>query len=164
MLVYTPKGNIPVVGNYLHQCGLLLDHPTPPYEMRYLVSQNQHYYNPHNPPPGGHRANSRLYPQVNNGSRWSTPQVSGKSVEVQRSQVDELFKSLKSGDELAETEPSACHFQISLDSGAYFMNRSRRCDQVVPASKEGPHFLVGARTRETGNRRQILVLVAAAHQ
>ncbi|KAJ7900166.1 SNF2 family N-terminal domain-containing protein [Mycena olivaceomarginata] len=106
MLVYTPKGNIPVVGNYLHQCGLLLDHPTPPYEMRYLVSQNQHYYNPHNPPPGGHRANSRLYPQVNNSSRWSTPQVSGKSVEVQRSQVDELFKSLKSGDELAETEPS----------------------------------------------------------
>jgi hypothetical protein len=33
--------------------------------------------------------------------------VSGKSVEVQRSQVDELFKSLKSGDELTETEPSA---------------------------------------------------------
>lgn len=31
----------------------------------------------------------------------------GKSVEVQRSQVDELFKSLKDGDELEETEPSA---------------------------------------------------------
>lgn len=105
MLVYTPKGNIPVVGNYLHQCGLLLDHPTPPYEMRSLVNQNQHYYNPHNPPPGGHRA-QRLYPQINNTNRWTTPQVSGKSVEVQRSQVDELFKSLKSGDELAETEPS----------------------------------------------------------
>lgn len=39
--------------------------------------------------------------------RWNTPIVSGKSVEVQRSQVDELFKSLKSGEELAETEPSA---------------------------------------------------------
>ncbi|KAJ7783601.1 SNF2 family N-terminal domain-containing protein [Mycena maculata] len=106
MLVYTPKGNIPVVGNYLHQCGLLLDHPSPPYEMYRLVNQNQHYYNPHNPPPGGHRAQNRLYPQVNNANRWSTPQVSGKSVEVQRSQVDELFKSLKSGDELMETEPS----------------------------------------------------------
>ncbi|KAJ7092552.1 SNF2 family N-terminal domain-containing protein [Mycena epipterygia] len=105
MLVYTPKGNIPVVGNYLHQCGLLLDHPSPPYEMFRLA--NQHYYNPHNPPPGGHRAQNRLYPQVNNSNRWSTPQVSGKSVEVQRSQVDELFKSLKSGDELAETEPSS---------------------------------------------------------
>ncbi|KAF8213230.1 SNF2 family N-terminal domain-containing protein [Mycena galopus ATCC 62051] len=106
MLVYTPKGNIPVVGNYLQQCGLLLDHPTPPYEMRYLLNQNQHYYNPHNPPPGGHRASNRLYPQANNSSRWVTPQVAGKSVEVQRSQVDELFKSLKGGDELTETEPS----------------------------------------------------------
>lgn len=36
-------------------------------------------------------------------SRWNT--VSGKSVEVQRSQVDELFKSMMDGDELAETEP-----------------------------------------------------------
>lgn len=34
--------------------------------------------------------------------------MAGKSVEVQRSQVDELFKSLKDGDELAETEPCAC--------------------------------------------------------
>lgn len=32
--------------------------------------------------------------------------MTGKSVEVQRSQVDELFKSLKDGDELVETEPS----------------------------------------------------------
>ncbi|KAJ7225691.1 SNF2 family N-terminal domain-containing protein [Mycena pura] len=103
MLVYTPNGNISVVGHYLHQCGLLLDHPSPPYETYRL--QNQHYYNPHNPPPGGHRGQNRLYP-ANNGNRWSTPQMSGKSVEVQRSQVDELFKSLKSGDELTETEPS----------------------------------------------------------
>jgi SWI/SNF-related matrix-associated actin-dependent regulator of chromatin subfamily A3 len=42
------------------------------------------------------------------GSRWNTPAISGKSVEVQRSQVDDLFKSLRSGDELAETEPSTC--------------------------------------------------------
>jgi hypothetical protein len=102
MLVYTPKGNIPVVGNYLHQCGLFLDHPSAPYEMHRLT--NQHYFNPHNPPPGGHRPQNRIYPQ--NSNRWSTPAISGKSVEVQRSQVDELFKSLKDGDELLETEPS----------------------------------------------------------
>ncbi len=50
-------------------------------------------------------------------SRWSTPNSSGKSVEVQRSQVDELFKTLKDGDELAETEPSVSHltyFYISV--------------------------------------------------
>jgi SWI/SNF-related matrix-associated actin-dependent regulator of chromatin subfamily A3 len=111
MLVYTPKGNIPVVGNYLHQCGLFLDHPSPPYDVQRLA--NYHYYNPHNPPAGGHSrallAANRLayHPPGADIGRWNTPVVSGKSVEVQRSQVDELFKSLKSGDELAETEPSA---------------------------------------------------------
>lgn len=111
MLVYTPKGNIPVVGNYLHQCGLFLDHPSPPYDVQRLA--NYHYYNPHNPPSGGHSRSllvgNRLgyHPSgTDMVGRWNTPVVSGKSVEVQRSQVDELFKSLKSGDELAETEPS----------------------------------------------------------
>lgn len=111
MLVYTPKGNIPVVGNYLHQCGLLLDHPSPPYDVQRL--SNYHYFNPHNPPPGGHRssfgAGRVAYGPPGNVGRWNTPAVSGKSVEVQRSQVDELFKSLKSGEELAETEPCASH-------------------------------------------------------
>ncbi|KAI6118995.1 SNF2 family N-terminal domain-containing protein [Pisolithus croceorrhizus] len=74
-------------------------------------SANCHYYNPHNPPPGGFRqasASGRV-PYAGPGgssSRWGTPAVSGKTLEIQRSQVDELFKSLKSGDELAETEPA----------------------------------------------------------
>jgi len=46
-------------------------------------------------------------PGGSNMGRWATPTVAGKSVEVQRSQVDDLFKSLKSGDELIETEPRA---------------------------------------------------------
>ncbi|GLB35986.1 putative SNF2 family N-terminal domain containing protein [Lyophyllum shimeji] len=109
MLVYTPKGNIPVVGNYLRQCGLLLDHPTPPWDVQRLA--NYHYHNPHDPPPGGHNravlASNRLgYTSVSNNSRWTTQTITGKSVEVQRNQVDELFKSLKDGEELAETEPA----------------------------------------------------------
>ncbi|TFK36877.1 SNF2 family DNA-dependent ATPase [Crucibulum laeve] len=108
MLVYTPKGNIPVVGNYLQQCGLLLDHPSPPYDVHRLA--NYHYHNPHNPPAGGHNrailASNRLsYGPARDNSRWTAAGSGGKSVEVQRSQVDELFKSLKDGDELAETEP-----------------------------------------------------------
>ncbi|KAF8560208.1 hypothetical protein OG21DRAFT_1401688 [Imleria badia] len=109
MLVYTPKGNITVVGNYLHQCGLLLDHPSPPYDTQRLA--NYHYCNPHNPPPGGHR---QVLPPVRpgysgpggNSSRWTAPAVSGKTLEIQRSQVEEVFKSLRSGDELPETEPA----------------------------------------------------------
>ncbi|TFK56558.1 hypothetical protein OE88DRAFT_1649913 [Heliocybe sulcata] len=111
MLVSTPKGNIPVVGNYFNRNGLLLDHPTYPFGRESLG--NFPYHNPHNPPPGGFRnlfASQRLGfagPGGSNMGRWSAPAVSGKSVEVQRSQIDELFKSLKSGDELAETQPTA---------------------------------------------------------
>lgn len=41
-------------------------------------------------------------------SRWSAPIVPGKSVEVRRSQMDDLFKSLRSGDELTGIEPRQC--------------------------------------------------------
>ena len=111
ILVCTPKGNIPVVGNYLRQCGLLLDNPTPPWDYQCLSSYN--YHNPHNPPPGGFNRIAFSPPRMAGPSsyvhRWGAPSMSSKSVEVQRSQVDEVFKSLKDGDELAETEPSAYH-------------------------------------------------------
>ncbi|KIO08431.1 hypothetical protein M404DRAFT_997356 [Pisolithus tinctorius Marx 270] len=106
MLIYTPKGNITAVGNFLSQCGLYLDHPSDPSKLA-----NCHYYNPHNPPLGGFRqspVSGRVHYAGPGGSssRWGTPAVSGKTLEIQRSQVDELFKNLKSGDELAETEPA----------------------------------------------------------
>lgn len=107
MLVYTPKGNIAVVGNYLHQCGLFLDHPSPPYDIQRLA--NYHYCNPHSPPGGHHQTLPPVRPCYSgpggSSSRWTAPAVSGKTLEVQRSQVEELFKSLRSGDELIETEP-----------------------------------------------------------
>ncbi len=108
MLVHTPNGNIPIVAKYLQQYGLLLDHPSSSWEPD-RVSQML-YLNPHNPPPGGHASLLNISarpgypgPGVN---RWLTPQASGKSVEVQRNQVDEVFKILRSGEELEETETS----------------------------------------------------------
>ncbi|KAJ3989558.1 SNF2 family N-terminal domain-containing protein [Lentinula detonsa] len=108
MIVFTPKGNIHVVAPFMYQNHLFLDHPTPPYDIQKYGPL--YYLNPHNPPPGGHNqvlhATNRLYPS-NNASRWTTSQVSAKSVEVQRSQVDEVFKSIKGGDQLPETEPAS---------------------------------------------------------
>ncbi|KAG6821357.1 hypothetical protein H0H93_014154 [Arthromyces matolae] len=106
MLVYTPKGNIPVVGDYLRQVPLLLDHPTLPYDIQRL--SNFHYHNPHNPPPGGHNrpimAQNRLYgPPSGIVPRWTGPAISGRSVEVQRTQVEEIFKNFRE-DDLIETE------------------------------------------------------------
>lgn len=111
MLVFTPKGNIPVVSHYLHQNNMFLDHPSLPSDIQHASAG--FYYNPHNPPPGGHAAaqgrntlvNQRpgyTGPGGNSLSKWSAPAVAGRSIEVQRSQVDELFKSLKGGDEIEE--------------------------------------------------------------
>ncbi|KAF8499268.1 P-loop containing nucleoside triphosphate hydrolase protein [Russula emetica] len=104
ILVYTPKGNIAVVGNFLRQSGLLLEHPI-------LIPTHVLYHNPHNPPTGGHAralmacSSTDYSGPGGSSSRWSTPTAPGKTVEVQRAQVDELFKNLRGGDELEETEP-----------------------------------------------------------
>lgn len=103
LLVYTPLGNIPTIGNYLQSQQLLLDHPTPPYDTRF---QTSYYHNPHNPPPGGHKQAVPPPNRFNYASRWNTASVPGKSVEVQRTQVDQLFKTLKNGASLPETMPN----------------------------------------------------------
>jgi SWI/SNF-related matrix-associated actin-dependent regulator of chromatin subfamily A3 len=109
MLVFTPKGNVPVVGNFLKQIRLLLDHPLWPFD----YTRFKHYQNPHNPPPGGHVQASLAHRTVV-PNRWNTQIQTGKSVEIQRSQVDDLFRSLKDGDELEETEASAFHVCYSF--------------------------------------------------
>lgn len=152
MLVYTPKGNIPVVGNYLHQCGLHLEHPLPPYDAPRIA--NYHYYNPHNPAPGGHNSmlqiNRNHYPMTNQ-SRWTTPAVSGKSVEVQRSQVDELFKSLKSGDELEETEPCACQMFIRTFSTLTNFIAPDVATKLYPHQKKALTFLLEREREKPGS-------------
>ncbi|KZV93796.1 hypothetical protein EXIGLDRAFT_612562 [Exidia glandulosa HHB12029] len=101
MLVFTPKGNIHIVSGFLQQAGLLLDHPAADNSAR-LGSIL--YSNPHNPPPGGFR--NALARQSSATNRWSQAAPTGKSVEVQRSQVDELFKNIEGGEDLPETEPA----------------------------------------------------------
>ena len=61
LLVYTPKANIPVIANYLKQCTLLLDNPTHPFDMQ--RTNTYHYFNPHDPPPGGNSRNTLIMPQ-----------------------------------------------------------------------------------------------------
>lgn len=53
LIVYTLKGNITVISQYLQDHGLLLDHPT--LQSDRIRLQSEHYLNPHDPPPGGFR-------------------------------------------------------------------------------------------------------------
>jgi len=131
MLVYTPKGNVPVVGNYLKQCGLFLGEPSLSYGMQRLA--NYHYFNPHTPS-GGRDDIIMAFNQLTSErdqTRWTTPIITGKNVDIQRSQVDELFKSLKDEDGLIETEPCACTWScnVSFDTHvltAHFMKKATR--------------------------------------
>ncbi|KIJ45051.1 hypothetical protein M422DRAFT_29907 [Sphaerobolus stellatus SS14] len=113
LLLFTPKGNIPIVSSYLHNSALFLDHPIVPFDLAAARLKGVLYSNPHNPPPGGFaRAQQarggygNLVAGGHNGfgaNRWSGTAPNGKSVEIQRNQVDQVFHSLKSGDELEET-------------------------------------------------------------
>lgn len=112
LLLFTPKGNIHIVSQYLQNSRLMLDHPAPPFDLNTPLLVGVFYSNPHNPPPGGFGQSGAfarpLYGVPGRtawgGSRWSGVAPNAKNVEVQRSQVDEVFKNLKSGDELEETE------------------------------------------------------------
>lgn len=100
VLVFTPRGNVKVVASYLQTGSISLEHPTLPYnpaEHRDMPP----YENPHQA--AGTSSQDYRYPNAVQ-NRWTSQAVSGKSVEVQRSQVDEVFKSLRSGEELTETE------------------------------------------------------------
>ncbi len=110
ILVFTPKGNVPHVSATLMQAGLMLDHPTSVFDLTPILHRVK-YYNPHNPPPGGSRAaaNGRNNPlPLKPFSKCNTPQVPSKGVEVQRSQVEDVFQKLRSEDDLKETSPGTC--------------------------------------------------------
>ncbi|QRW06026.1 hypothetical protein RhiLY_05025 [Ceratobasidium sp. AG-Ba] len=83
ILLFTPRGNVPTISQHLSNAALLLEHPSIPY------NPAEHRDNPPSAAPG----------------RWShAGTATGTSVEVQRSQVEEVFKSLMSGDDLEQSE------------------------------------------------------------
>jgi len=97
-ILYTARGNIEDIGNYLRRHDLMLKHPTPPFDNDCRL-HTYPYYNPHNPAPRG-------YPRHIIQNRYHAPGPTiGKTQDIQRTQIDELFKSLTDGIELPETEP-----------------------------------------------------------
>ncbi|KZS95776.1 hypothetical protein SISNIDRAFT_494062 [Sistotremastrum niveocremeum HHB9708] len=108
-LVYTPRGNIPVVGRFLQKANLYLNDIDMPFQREILDRSGIPYQNPHNPPPGGfQRAPIATPPQQASAqyARYSAS-VQQKSVQVQRSHIDEVFQSLRSREDLPEATPPA---------------------------------------------------------
>ncbi|KAL0580823.1 hypothetical protein V5O48_001199 [Marasmius crinis-equi] len=128
MLVFTPKGNVPTVGNHLFSNRSLLDHPKHAEDIYFL--RDKPYHNPHNPPPGGYNNVQPVLPPP----RWNTPAVASKSVDVQRSQMDDMFETLDNT-KVAETEPPP-----------------EICTKLYPHQKKALTFLLEReREKETGD-------------
>ncbi|GJJ09857.1 hypothetical protein Clacol_004081 [Clathrus columnatus] len=133
-----PNGNITLVSQHLHSASLLLDHPEPPFDLTRL---NILYSNPHNPPPGGYGRSGAFARQCLN--KW-TVQTNSKTVEIQRNQVDEVFKSLKSGDELEETAAQFTDAEIQ----AWDINTT-----LYPHQKKALTFLLDRENEISGAAR-----------
>jgi SWI/SNF-related matrix-associated actin-dependent regulator of chromatin subfamily A3 len=149
ILVFTPKGNVPHVSATLMQAGLMLDHPTSVFDLTPILHRVK-YYNPHNPPPGGFRAtaNGRSNPlPLKPFSKCNSPQVPSKSVEIQRSQVEDVFQKLRSEDDLKETSPGtrlimcAVH-QTKCPLTSSFVKGSNICTNLYPHQKKAVTFLL----------------------
>ena len=67
----------------------------------------------------------------------------GKSVEVQRSQVDELFKSMKGGDELPETDPrTSIHAMALQKSKSFCILAPELATKLYPHQKKALTFML----------------------
>jgi SWI/SNF-related matrix-associated actin-dependent regulator of chromatin subfamily A3 len=134
ILVFTPKGNVPHVSATLMQAGLMLDHPTSIFDLTPILHRVK-YHNPHSPPPGGFRAitNGRNNPlPLKPFSKSSAPQVPPKSVEIQRSQVEDVFQKLRSEGDLKETSPGTCLLM--------YVVRQTKCTSDILSFSKGPNI------------------------
>ncbi|KAL7420061.1 hypothetical protein Q5752_005026 [Cryptotrichosporon argae] len=104
VLVFTLPSNITYIAGELMRNGLFLLDPVPPYDP---VRHNEHppYINAH----GGHESAMRKHNEWQARlSGWRPVAVAQdrvKQVEVQRAQVDEVFKNMENGAELEQSDP-----------------------------------------------------------
>ncbi len=103
ILIFTLPSNTEYIAHRCASFNTFLDHPLP-YYIQSNHAESPPYLNPHDPPREGFRESKRQRMDTLMAGQRSGMAV-GKTVEVQREQVDQLFKSLKGGDELDETDP-----------------------------------------------------------
>lgn len=101
LLLFTLPANIQYISNQLLEKGQFLDIPLPHFDPK-NHSEMPLYLNPHNPPEGGFRSRGRRADSLLN--RAAGGMTAQKAIEVQRQQVDEVFRSLKGHDDLQETD------------------------------------------------------------
>lgn len=98
VLVFTAKGNVSQIADALYKYGLVLERPGLMWQS-VLTSDSLIYHNPHE---GQAPLQSTSSPST---SRWASPAITSKSVEIQRGAADAVFQNLRGEEDLPETYP-----------------------------------------------------------
>ncbi|KAI5475860.1 DNA repair protein rad5 [Pseudohyphozyma bogoriensis] len=106
LLLFARPFDIPYISKVLDENAIYLEHPA---MYNPAMHNGYRYSNPHNPAPGGGVSDQRRRERMNGGLYSSYSRVSQpvKQADVQRQQVDDVFRDLKSGADLEEKEPAA---------------------------------------------------------
>lgn len=149
LLLFTLPANIDYLSKQLLQAGQFLDLPLPYYD------PNNHaempvYMNPHNPPEGGYRARGRRADTLLRGAARGA-MTAQKAIEVQRKQVDEVFRSLKGHDDLQESEVPGGRIKTSLfphqkKALTFLLQREAEPAALKAAAKQGGETTSGSAT------------------
>ncbi|KAN0060417.1 hypothetical protein ACQY0O_007747 [Thecaphora frezii] len=107
ILVFGRRPDVALVSDKLSTHGVQLDHPTTYRPEDYPTSPE--YSNPHNPPPGGYRSEPRAaISGLYRGSGMGVTMQTREATEQQKKeQVDAIYSSITSGEELETVEPTS---------------------------------------------------------
>ena len=145
ILVFARRPDLSLISDRLSQHGIQLEHP-PSYHPEDYPTQPQ-YTNPHNPPAGGMRNDPALsmYNGIHRGAGMGTSVQNREMTEKEkRAQVDAIYSSIRSGEELAAVEPveliSTSLLQHQKQALGFLLNREkdRRWTELLvdPAEKQ----------------------------
>lgn len=108
LLLFARPYDVPAVSLALEKSTIYLEHPTTYNPAHHHGYQ---YSNPHNPAAGvsgrgeSERRRMQMLSGIYGGSGLVGMNKAPKTVEVQRQQVEDVFKNLKSGADVVEQEP-----------------------------------------------------------
>lgn len=130
ILVFARRPDLALISERLSTYGIQLEHPRTYYPEDYPTEPQ--YTNPHNPPPGGMRndhmlaAYSGIYRGAGIGTSVQNREMSEKE---KKAQVDAIYSSIRSGEELAAVEPVALIstklLQHQKQALGFLLNRER---------------------------------------
>ncbi|TKY90805.1 hypothetical protein EX895_000803 [Sporisorium graminicola] len=106
ILVFARRPDLQLISDRLSASGIQLEHPTSYHPEDYPTEPQ--YTNPHNPPAGGMRndAMAGIYDGIYRGAGMGTSvQNRELSEKEKKAQVDAIYSSIRSGEDLAAVEP-----------------------------------------------------------